>query len=224
MPAERNERGRQASGRGGVLQALRDASAPLSIVELADRVGVHPNTVRFHLATLVENAQVQRVPAKNRGPGRPAQLFQVAPGMDPTGPRHYRSLAAALARSIAAQADPRGRAIEAGRAWGRELASSSTEGKHSGAEPAAAVDRLITLLDELDFAPTPGEGAHDSEISVGHCPFLELAIEQPDVVCALHLGLMQGAMQAWQASVSVDRLDPFVTPDRCRTHLADVAG
>jgi hypothetical protein len=35
----------------------------------------------------------------------------------------------------------------------------------------------------------------------------------------MHLGLMQGAMTAMDATVSVDRLDPFVEPDLCLAHV-----
>jgi predicted ArsR family transcriptional regulator len=36
----------------------------------------------------------------------------------------------------------------------------------------------------------------------------------------VHLGLMQGALTAMRAPVTVDRLDPFVEPDLCVAHLA----
>lgn len=40
------------------------------------------------------------------------------------------------------------------------------------------------------------------------------------VVCPIHLGLMQGAMAAWDAPVTVNRLEPFAEPDLCVAHLA----
>jgi len=55
-----------------------------------------------------------------------------------------------------------------------------------------------------------------------HCPFLELAETSAQVVCPVHLGLMQGAMDAWGAPVDVDRLDAFVEPDLCLAHLTPV--
>lgn len=228
MPDEGSARGGGPGTRAEVLKALKDAAAPLTIVDLADLVGVHPNTVRFHLATLVEHGQVERVAAEHRLPGRPPQLFQVAPGMDPTGPRRYQALATALVHSVAAESDPGGRALEAGRAWGRELASSAWDGVVNGPEskagPGESVDRLITMLDELGFAPERDEDEPGRRIGLRHCPFLELAVEQPEFVCPLHLGLMQGAMQGWRAPVGVDRLERFVTPDRCLTHLSATPG
>jgi predicted ArsR family transcriptional regulator len=54
-----------------------------------------------------------------------------------------------------------------------------------------------------------------------HCPFLEVAADRSSVVCPVHLGLMQGALDAWDAPLTVDRLDPFVEPDLCLAHLSD---
>ena len=54
-----------------VLDAIQRAAEPVSVSELADRVGVHPNTVRFHLEALVGDGMVERVPDTPSGPGRP---------------------------------------------------------------------------------------------------------------------------------------------------------
>ena len=45
--------GETVSRRRQVLRILRASSAPMSIVAIADELGVHPNTVRFHLDSLV---------------------------------------------------------------------------------------------------------------------------------------------------------------------------
>jgi predicted ArsR family transcriptional regulator len=47
----------------------------------------------------------------------------------------------------------------------------------------------------------------------------ELAENATGVVCPVHLGLMQGAMDTWRAPVLVDRLEAFVEPDLCLAHL-----
>lgn len=220
------QRGAEPGTRAEVLQALKDAAAPLTIAGLAQKVGVHPNTIRFHLARLVERAQVERVFTQHRAPGRPAQLFQVAPGMDPAGPRNYRALATALVRSVATGPEPKARALKAGWAWGHALASSASDGAAHSSQPGPkeSVLWLRRMLDELGFAPQQDESEPASWIGLRHCPFLELAIEQPEVVCPLHLGLMQGAMHAWRAPLGVHRLDRFVTADLCLAHLSATPG
>ena len=98
----REDDGRAGSGRRrAVLGVLKDTAAALSISEIAEQVGVHPNTVRFHLDTLIENGQVERVETDRHAPGRPPLFFRAVRGMDPTGPRGYRLLAEVLVHSMA---------------------------------------------------------------------------------------------------------------------------
>ena len=89
----------------------------------------------------------------------------------------------------------------------------------TGAEEA--VDRLVEMLDELGFAPERRATNGKQQIGLRHCPFLELAESQAAVVCPIHLGLMQGAMETWGAPVTVGRLEAFVEPDLCLAHIAE---
>lgn len=189
----------------------------MSITAIADELGVHPNTVRFHLNTLVNDGQVERVELDRKLPGRPPLLFRATRQMDRGGPRHYRLLAEILAMSLAAGRDPRAKALAAGRAWGRRLESPVPHGKRIGA--TKSIDHLIGVLDELGFAPQRRESDGEQQVGLRHCPFLELAETRTNVVCPIHLGLMQGALEAWKAPVGVDRLDAFVEPDLCLAHL-----
>ena len=193
--------------RRDVLAVLRDADTPMSITAIAQRLGVHANTVRFHLEALLEQEQVQRVAGAHDRPGRPPQLFAAVAGMDPGGPRHYRLLAEALADSVAGVGTE-----DAGRRMGARLAADRSKAGND-----TPLEKLMDLLDELGFAPEPG--AAGTEIALRHCPFLEVAQARPEVICPIHLGLMQGAMTAWEAPDTVDRLLPFVQPDRCVAHL-----
>jgi len=183
----------------------------MTIAELAESSGVHANTVRFHLDTLVANGQVEPTEPDRSGPGRPAALFRAVPRMDPGGPRRFRLLAEILTRSLAADPAPARRAAEAGRDWGLGLPVPS-----SGQTP---VTHLIALLDDLGFAPEQ-DTRDRSRIGLRHCPFLELAETHAAVVCPIHLGLMRGVMESAGSSVTVDRLDPFVEPDLCVAHLS----
>jgi predicted ArsR family transcriptional regulator len=215
----------QAGRRPEVLRLLRDARAPLGIAEIASALGVHPNTVRFHLAALVSSGRAEQVPAQHGRPGRPPLLYQAVRRMDPAGRRSYRLLAGILVDGLAALPDTGARAVEAGRVSGRRLArladdASTGTAAHDTARTVEPVDRLVRLLDELGFSPEPRVAAGRPQVGLRHCPFLELAEARAQVVCPVHLGLMQGAMAAWDAPLTVDRLEPFAEPDLCVAHLA----
>jgi predicted ArsR family transcriptional regulator len=206
-----------SSRRRGVLKALKAAPGAMSITALAAELGVHPNTVRFHLDTLVSDGQVEQVEPDHRGPGRPPLMFRAIPQMDPGGPRHYRLLAEILTMSLASGRDTRAKALAAGRAWGRRLESPAPQGKKMGVKES--INRLVGVLDEIGFASERRESGGEQQIGLRHCPFLELAETRADVICPIHLGLMQGALESWGSPVAVDRLDAFVEPDLCLAHL-----
>ena len=227
---------KRETGRGGaggrrleVLRLLRAAEAPLSIAAIARQLGVHPNTVRFHLDPLVSSGLAEHAPPEPGRPGRPPLLFRAVPRMDPSGPRRYRLLAEILVYNLAAGPDPAGRAAEAGRVWGRRLApltgsgAQSRAAHHAGTGPAGPgepVGQLVSLLDELGFAPDVRIINEGVQVGLRRCPFLELAESRAEVVCPVHLGLMRGAMEAWDAPLTVDRLEAFAQPDLCVAHLA----
>lgn len=205
--------------RRGVLQVLRASPDPMSVAAIAEALRVHPNTVRFHLDTLLADGQVERVEPGRKGPGRPALMFRAVRQMDRGGARHYRMLAEVLAEALATERDPSAKALGAGRAWARKTQSAAQPQSAAAIGAAEAVDRLVGLLDDLGFAPEYRTAGGREQIGLRHCPFLEIAENGTGTVCPAHLGVMQGALSAWGAPVSVSRLDAFVEPDLCVAHL-----
>ncbi|MEB4210922.1 helix-turn-helix transcriptional regulator [Mycobacterium sp. 94-17] len=211
--------GESAGRRRAVMRLLRASPDPMSIVGIADALGVHPNTVRFHLESLVADGLVENVEPDRKRPGRPPLMFQAVKQMDRGGTRHYRMLAEILATAFAAERDVAPKALAAGRVWGRKMDAEWRPGPDDADSAEGAIAHLIDVLDELGFAPERRVSNGAQQVGLRHCPFLELAEHSSNVVCPVHLGLMQGAMEAWGAPVSVDRLEPFVEPDLCLAHL-----
>jgi predicted ArsR family transcriptional regulator len=208
----------EGSGRRlDVLSTLKAAAAPMTIAQIAGELGVHPNTVRFHLGTLVADGRVERVQPVDRRPGRPPLMFRAVRRMDPGGPRRYRMLAEILTLGLSSDQDASAKALDAGREWGRRLDPPTRTAKAPG--PRQSIDRLVGLLDDMGFAPERQDAHGQTRVGLRHCPFLELAEHRSDVVCPIHLGLMQGALEKWDAPITVDRLDAFVEPDLCLTYL-----
>jgi len=208
--------------RGEVFELLRAAGTPLGVADIAQRLDVHPNTVRFHLDALAADGRAERVAAPPTGPGRPPLAYRARPGMDPTGPRNYPLLAGALAGAVAAGPDPVATATEAGRRWGAQLVPGTphppTDSGSAG--PAGSVSALVAVLDDAGFAPRWPSPLADDAIGLRHCPFLEVVHDAADVVCSLHLGLMRGVAAALDVPVAVERLEPFAAPDECLAHLS----
>lgn len=215
--------GESVGRRREVLRVLRASPDPMSIAAIADALRVHPNTVRFHLNSLVGGGQVERVEPGRRGPGRPPLMFRAVRQMDRGGTRHYRMLAEILTAAYVAEPDAGAKALAAGRAWARTENMAPQEDPGHPLSPDEAIDQLVDVLDDLGFDPERRTVDGDQQVGLRHCPFLELAEDRTGVICPIHLGLMQGALESWDAPVSVERLEAFVDPDLCLAHLTTQA-
>jgi predicted ArsR family transcriptional regulator len=209
------------SSRVAVMDALRQAGTPLTVSDLSQRVGLHANTIRFHLARLVEAGLVREERAAPSGPGRPRLVYAVVPGQAlQHEPRSYRLLAQILASYLAVSApDAAASAILAGRQWGQFLTERPAPFQLLDAR--AASERLVGMFAELGFQPEAADGGR--RILLHRCPFREVAERQQAVVCSVHLGLMRGVLATLGAPLEATRLEPFVTPQLCVAHLEEAS-
>jgi predicted ArsR family transcriptional regulator len=207
--------------RSRVLDLLRALNGPAGVQEVAERIGLHSNTARFHLDGLVDAGLAERQKEGQGRPGRPRMVYVATPSDVPAGQRSYRLLAEMLTGLVTEQLPEPGAAAEkAGEAWGRYLAERPTPGQEVDA--AEGLRRLSTVLAEVGFDPQPVDDAERPVIPLRHCPFREVAQQNREVVCSLHLGLMRGVLAETRAPLAAERLDPFVNPSLCLAHLRPV--
>lgn len=64
------------TSRVAILEELRRAREPLDVAQLTERVGLHRNTVRSHLAVLQRAGLVGGEVGKHEGPGRPRVVYR----------------------------------------------------------------------------------------------------------------------------------------------------
>jgi predicted ArsR family transcriptional regulator len=200
--------------RFSMYQELASSTAPLTASELADRLGLHANTVRLHLERLREAGLVDVEPVHRGTVGRPQHVYSLASGAPGLGfdPPSYTLLAgllAALADRVGAEGDD---AAAAGYAWGTEA------GRRTRSRSCAKA--LMGEMDRLGFDPEaetlPG---NQVDIAFLHCPFRELAEAYPELVCNLHRGISEGVV----AAIGGGRVEEFSTlysRDPCRVTVA----
>ena len=159
-----------------VLAILQIADTPLTLASLSQQTGSHPNTLRDHLAALMASGLVERVAAPREGAhrGRPPLAYRPSP--DRPVPADAASLLGALASEVRGLADAEDVSLRAGRRWGATL--------------AGAPDRMAGLA-ELGFSPLRIEGG----VVLRACPVGGVAAAIPEVICLMHLGALQAALQ-----------------------------
>jgi len=205
--------------RAHVLDLLRAAGSPAGVRDIADQAGLHPNTARFHLDALVDAGLAARAPKERTTPGRPSMAYRAVAGGETMGRRRYRLLAEMLTSLIAGMLPKPGEAAgEAGREWGRYLTEPPPP--YQRLDAGEAVERLTATMAEIGFAPEAVTDGTQYQLRLRQCPFREVAENHQDVVCQLHLGLMQGALAQMRAPVTADRLQPFAEPSLCIAYLA----
>jgi predicted ArsR family transcriptional regulator len=194
---------------------LARSSVPLATSDIAEMLDLHVNTVRPHLERM-RDVGLLDVQSDNRGAvGRPQHRYSLAAGAPSLGleppsfpmvPR-LRVRAAPLARLEA------GDAVEAGREQGL------LDGERYEGEPCVAA--LTAELDRLGFDPAVAGDDDDATVAFAHCPFRELAEANPDVVCSLHRGLVEGFVSA-VGGARVVEFRNVVDRRPCQVELAGV--
>lgn len=220
---------RHTAAREQLLRTLEAQTAPVSVGALSRATGLHENTVRGHLDQLLADGHATRAPAPAEGRGRPAWLWRPT-RHGPASP--YAALASVLAETIARTSPhPAETAHEAGLSWGRRLLPDLPVG------PGLRTDRerVLRVMEDQGFDPAD-EGEH---IALRRCPLLEAAQQHPEVVCAVHRGLVDalldpaeaeagaadadgspaGADASRPAARSRAELVPFAAPAICRLRL-----
>lgn len=204
------------ASRGEVIAKLGVAAQPLSVAEIAELTGLHVNTARFHLDALVRDRVATRIIEERDSPGRPRILYSIRVGT--SGPRSFGLLAEMLTGVIASLEGAVSTSLNVGQTWGRQLVERPVTAQPISADQALA--SLHEVLDAIGFQPefsTSTEG--NVEVRLHHCPFQEVAERHTNVVCALHLGLMQGALLELGAPIEADSVKPFVTTNLCTAAL-----
>ena len=168
---------------------LARSPRPLVTAEIAEVLGLHPNTVRPHLDRMREVGLLE-VTSGGRGEvGRPQHRYTLAAdapslGLEPpTMPVLARMVLAVAQRLGASPAD----AVAVGEDEGRSRAARYDDAP-------SALEALVADLDRLGFDPLVAEGGDDDTavVAFANCPFGDLARAHPDLVCGLHRGLVAG--------------------------------
>ena len=198
---------------------LARSPLPLSTAEVAEALDLHVNTVRPQMERMREVGLLE-VTADHRGaPGRPQHRYAVAPdapslGLEPpTFPMLARMLVGAATRAGATAAD----ALAAGYEQGVD------EAEAEAGRPAARLpctDAVVGLLARLGFDPEAADGPDGTTtVAFARCPFQAYAEEQPELICSLHRGLVEGFADARGGTVVA--FSTLVDRDPCRVQLSD---
>jgi len=197
-----------------IIQVLRDAKEPLSVLEIAEIVGIHPNTARFHLESLVDAGMASREAEASSTPGRRRIMYTgTLPNQTHERAQGYRLLAQILTGMIVARYPQAGHDMyEVGHQWGSYLTSRPAPFEVLDEEE---IDRrVMDKLDALWFAPELRRQPRP-HLLLHNCPFIESARTAPGIVCRLHVGMINGSLAELRSMQRVVELHPLIEPHLC---------
>ncbi len=187
---------------------------PLATADIADSLGLHVNTVRPHLERMREVGLLE-VQSDNRGSvGRPQHRYLLAADAPSLGlePPTFPVLARMLLRAARLAGTGAEEAADAGREQGR------ADGATVKRRPC--LDALVSELDRLGFDPEAVGDDESATVAFAHCPFRELAEANPDLVCSLHRGLVEGFVEVvGEGEVDVVEFHTLVDRTPCQVEL-----
>jgi predicted ArsR family transcriptional regulator len=191
---------------------LARSAVPLATADVAETLGLHPNTVRPHLERLRDLGLLE-VQSDNRGAvGRPHHRYSLAPDAPSFGlePPTFPILADMLLRAASLAGARADEANQAGRERGARDGSRADGG--------ACLESLVAELDRLGFDPAVAGDDVAATIAFAHCPFQALAQANPELVCGLHRGLVEGFVDE-VGGAEVVAFRSLVDRDPCQVEL-----
>jgi predicted ArsR family transcriptional regulator len=196
---------------------LARSSSPRSTADIADVLGLHPNTVRPHLERMRDVGLLDVETDAKGSVGRPQHRYGLAPeapslGLEPPAFPLLARLLAAMAAAARLEPDD---AAAAARGTGRAMASDRLRRTPGDSCVAALAD----ALDELGFDPAVAGDDEGVTIAFTHCPFAELAEAYPELVCHLHRGLVEGFVAEWGEG-GMGRFSTLADRDPCQVELS----
>ncbi len=195
--------------RARVLSLLQGATAPRSVSDIADELGLHRNSARFHLDALVAAGYAQRAIVPSGAQGRPPLLYAATQASPTLSSTHLIELADVLLSHVAETSpDAKAATREAGWEWGARVAKE-------GLPPCDLIDELARHLAERGFGTE-----HDGEtLTFRRCPFRgAVGGNRMPLVCAIHQGFLDGYLKASGAELEAGELQ--VGPEICTVTLS----
>ena len=190
--------------RAAVLGFIESSADSVRVEEIAEAVGLHPNTVRGHLDALLAAKRVTRTPDQRSTRGRPHWLYTA------TASTTVRELSRALDQEL-----DRASASEVSRLAAATWAEIGPD-VQGAATPDEAVDRATEALTGLGFDAV--RNTVGDEITLRACPYADLVREHP-VICDIHAELLGEVLTRTRQPVTVEGLDVFPRPGLCVAHL-----
>ncbi len=187
-----------------------DASRPVSVAELTEFLGFNHNAIRQHLAVLIEAGIFVESTEQRPMRGRPRKQYHLrSDALDAFASVSgaYGMLAGLLVEVASSTESPYD--------IGFRSAGSYVVGRPAG--DRKLVDELFHQLSVHGFEPLVSSRG---VVTLERCPFADVAVKSPDIVCELHRGLLDGFLSLMEPESVVELLPRNAHKAGCKVKLS----
>ena len=180
-----------------IIQFLSDREDGCSVKELAKVFNLHSNAVRQHLSKLSEAELIISESVKGDGSGRPLRIYKKSGSQAVAHlvPRDYKLLCEILLGLVVAKGLGPDEVRSFGRKWGEEWAGRLVSAGVMDRSPHAIARFVSEQFGAWGFEPVIQEvGGSGIQIKLGNCSFKEAVDMNPEVICPLLHGVLDGML------------------------------
>ena len=189
----------------------------VTVAEVADLFGLHPNVARMHLGKLAQVDLLSTSLRKSDGGGRPARLYELSGHVSTIclPPRRYELLASLAVAALSETAD-----VEAvsrvckdfGRRAGLQMFEA--RGGNGKFDRDAAVALLTEVINDSGMIALTEWDGSTLTVDIRNCVFREISSSRPDLVCGMHHAFMEGVVEA----IGSDHARPHIDSECSISH------
>jgi predicted ArsR family transcriptional regulator len=190
----------------------------MTVEQVAKRVGLPPNTARFHLESLVDAGFATRETQERTTPGRPKVAYMgTLPNQTHERAQAFRLLAEIMGVTVAqANGGAEEWMYRVGSEWGRFLATRG-DSTHP-IDEEEVLETLVNKLDALWYSPEVIR-KDPPKLVLHNCPFWD-STRRYHVLCQLHAGMINGCLEEMRSTFRISRVRAQDPAHHCEAEFA----
>jgi predicted ArsR family transcriptional regulator len=201
----------------------------VSVQEIAEAFNIHPNVARLHLTKLEDVNMIVSETQKTGKGGRPSRLYRLSDKVIQLHfPfRDYQLLSKIAIQTVAKLGDVGKQALyETGKNFGKELVAQRIPHDQSVQQLTFAEKAEIVkeAAEAAGFYPTFEYNEKEGKIylQVFNCPFKEIALQEPEIICQMHYAFLQGMFDVLFPNVELVEMENMMEGCDCCSYRANL--
>ncbi len=201
------------STRFRIFNLIASSTDEVDVASITKTFKLNHNAIRQHLNSLKHAALITERVEERQTRGRPRLLYRLNPEVrgkwTTSGP--YLEIAKLLAETLKRKKSTYEIGKEEGKHFAREI--------HKSSKPQNIIDTLVRDMELRGFRPLKIQNDSKTILKLNRCPFEDVAKIDPDSICDLHRGLIEGMLEGLDSQAKIALIPKFPEFSGCKVEL-----